>query len=61
MSSDRTAGVCWKQGITATTMSTWRDEQTTTTRKNACDRETMMKIRAMFIIAQAVLAREHTS
>ena len=37
--------LCWKQGFTATTTSTWRDEQTGTTRKNACDPETMMKIR----------------
>ena len=35
----------------------------TTTRKNACDRETMMKIREViiFIIVQVVLAREHAS
>ena len=55
---------CWKQGITATATSMWRDEwTTTTTRKNACDRETMMKIGAVttFAIAQAALAREHTS
>ena len=61
MSSDRTAGVCWKQEITATTTSTWRDERTGTTRKNACNRETMrmMKIRAvmMFMIAQVALAK----
>ena len=56
---------CWKQEIAAITTSTWRDERTGTTRKNACDRETMrmMKIRAViiFIIAQVVLAKEHTS
>ena len=48
---------CWN--FTATTTSTWRDERTTTTRKNACDQETMMKIRVViiFIIAQVVLAR----
>ena len=59
MSLDRTAGVCWKQGITATAMSTWRDERTTTAGKNACKRETMMKIRVgiIFIIAQVPLAK----
>ena len=48
---------------TATTTSTWRNERTATTRKNACNRETMMKIRAVitFIIAQVALAREHAS
>ena len=37
----------------------WRDERTTTPRKNACNRETMMKIRVViiFIIAQVVLAK----
>ena len=32
-------------------------------RENACNRETMMKIRVVitFIIVQAALAREHTS
>ena len=40
-----------------------RNEQTTTTRENACNRETMMKIRAVitFTIAQVALAREHAS
>ena len=35
------------------------DKRTGTTRKNACDRETMMKIRAVitFIIAQVVLTK----
>ena len=44
-------------------MSMWRNEWTTATRENARNRETTMKIRAvmMFAIAQAVLAREHTS
>ena len=38
-------------------MSAWRDEGTTTTGKNACNRETMMKIRVViiFIITQVVL------
>ena len=38
-------------------------EWTATTRKNACNRETMMKIRAVitFIIAQVALAKQHTS
>ena len=44
--------------------STWRDEWTGTTRKNACNRETMrmMKIRVViiFIIAQVALTK-HTS
>ena len=58
MSSDRTAGVCWKQEITTTTMSTWRNERTGTTRKNA-ETMRMMKIRAvmMFIIAQVALTK----
>ena len=46
-------------------MSMWRNEQTTTTtRENACNRETMMKIRVVIIfivIVQVVLAREHAS
>ena len=59
MSLDRTAGVCWKQGITATATSTWRDDQAATTRKNACNRETMMKIRAVttFATVQVALAK----
>ena len=38
------------------------DERTGTTRKNACDRETMVKIRLaiIFVIAQVVLTK-HTS
>ena len=38
-------------------------KRTGTTRKNACDRETMVKIRlaTMFIIAQAVLTKQHAS
>ena len=45
--------------FTATATSTWRDERTRTTRKNACDRETKMKIGLVmiFIIAQAALAK----
>ena len=44
-------------------MSTWRDEQATTTGKNACNRETMMKIRVVitFAIAQVALAKQHAS
>ena len=44
-------------------MSTWRKERTTTTGKNACNQETMRKIIVViiFIIAQVVLAKEHTS
>ena len=39
------------------------DKRTGTTRKNACDRETMMKITAVitFIIAQVVLTKYYTS
>ena len=39
------------------------DKRTGTTRKNACDRETMMKIRAVttFATAQAALATQHAS
>ena len=39
------------------------DKWTGTTRKNACNRETMMKIRAViiFIIAQVALAKQHAS
>ena len=63
MSSDRTAGVCWKQQFATTATSTWRNEGAATTRKNACNRETMMKIGAAtaFAMAQAALAREHAS
>ena len=61
VSLGRTAGVCWKQRITASTTNTWRDEQTGTTRKNACNRETMrmMKIGAVmiFVIAQVASAK----
>ena len=41
----------------------WRNEWTATTRKNACNRETMMKIRitTIFAITQVALAREHAS
>ena len=42
-----------------------RNEWTTTTRENACNRETIMKFRAVititFAIAQVALAREHAS
>ena len=63
MSSDQTAGVCWKQGIATTATSTWRNERTATTRKNTCNQETMMKIRVVmtFITVQAVLASGHVS
>ena len=39
--------------------SMWRNEQATTTGKNACNREAMMKIRVViiFIIAQVVLTK----
>ena len=39
------------------------DKRAGTTRKNACDRETMMKIRVViiFITAQVVLTKYHAS
>ena len=49
----------------ATTTSAWRNERTGTTRKNACNRQTMRmtKIRVViiFIIAQVALAKWHAS
>ena len=55
--------MCWKQQFAASATSMWRNEWATTTRENACNRETMMKIRAVIMsaMAQAALAREHAS
>ena len=55
--------MCQKQQFSATTTSTWRNERGTTTRENGCNRETMVKIRAVIVFAmvQAALAREHAS
>ena len=52
-----------RAAITAIATSARRNERTTATGKNACTRETMMKIRAvmMFMIAQVALAKQHTS